>query len=73
MALSRNTKIWLHGLSAALVTGFSTSAGAFLVMPNVFNFRSAESMGNAIKIVIVPTGLAIFAYLKTSPVPPLEP
>lgn len=73
MALSRNTKIWLHGLGAALVTGFSTAGGAFVVMPNVFNFGSREAIGNAVKIVVVPTALAVFAYLKTSPVPTLDP
>jgi hypothetical protein len=64
-------KVWLHGLAAATISAFSTAAGAFIVMPNVFNFRSAESVGNAVKIVLIPTALAVFAYLKTSPVPTL--
>lgn len=64
-----NWKLWIHGLAAAAISAFSTAAGAFIVMPNVFNFRSAESMGNAAKIVLIPTALAVLAYLKTSPMP----
>jgi hypothetical protein len=64
-------KVWFYGLAAAVISAFSTAAGAFIVMPNVFNFGSKESVGNAVKIVIVPTALAVFAYLKASPIPPL--
>jgi hypothetical protein len=69
---SDNTKVWLHGLFAAAITAFSTSASGFLLLPTVFNF-SHDGMINMLKVSAVPTFLAVFGYLKQSPLPPLNP
>jgi hypothetical protein len=57
---------WLHGLFATLIGAFANAAGAALVMPDVFNW-SQNGKRNLVKIIVVPTGLAVFAYLKQSP------
>jgi hypothetical protein len=69
--LSKNFKIWLRGLLAAAISAFSTAASGALTLPTVFNFSHAGLM-NILKLSAVPALLAVFAYLKQSPVPPSD-
>lgn len=66
--LSTNTKVWLHGLFAAGISAFATSASGLLALPTVFNF-SRDGMINMLKMALVPAGFAVFTYLKQSPLP----
>lgn len=68
--LSANTKLWLHGLFAAAITAFSTAASGVIALPTVFSFDK-NGLINMAKMAAVPTFLAVFAYLKQSPVPGL--
>ena len=68
--MSNNTKTWLHGLFAGAIGSFSTAAGGVLTLPGVFNFSHAGLI-NLGKIILIPTLLTIFAYLKQSPLPSL--
>lgn len=69
--LSKNFKLWLHGLVAAAITAFSTAATGALTLPSDFNFTH-EGMIKTLKLVAVPTAISVFAYLKKSPVPALS-
>jgi len=64
--ISNNFKIWIHGLVAAAITAFSTAASGALMLPGDFNF-SHDGLVKMAKLTIVPTGIAVFAYLKKSP------
>lgn len=66
--LSNNFKIWLRGLLAAAISTFSTAASGALTMPSMFNFTHA-GLVNILKLAAVPALLAVFAYLKQSPIP----
>jgi acyl-coenzyme A synthetase/AMP-(fatty) acid ligase len=63
-----NLKVWLHGLLAAAISAFATAASGAITLPTVFNF-SKDGMLNVVKLATIPALLAVFAYLKTSPVP----
>jgi hypothetical protein len=66
--ISKNFRIWLHGLVAAAVTALSTAATGALALPGDFNF-SHDGLIKMAKLVAVPTALSVFAYLKKSPLP----
>lgn len=66
--LSSGTKAWLHGLFAAVISAFATSASGILMLPTVFNF-SHDGIANMIKISGGPALFAAFTYLKQSPLP----
>lgn len=66
--LSSNTKAWLHGLFAAAISAFSTSASGIIMLPTVFNF-SHDGIINMIKVSGGPALFAAFSYLKQSPLP----
>lgn len=68
--LSANTKIWLHGLFAAFISTFASSAGGFLMLPTVFNFTH-NGLINMAKVSALPAMIAVFGYLKASPLPTL--
>jgi hypothetical protein len=68
--IAANTRIWLHGLFAAFISTFATSASGFITLPTVFNFTH-DGMINMVKLATVPALGAAFFYLKTSPLPPL--
>ena len=70
--LSDKTKVWLHGLAAAFITAFSTSAGGFVALPTVFNFTH-NGLINMVKMSTIPALIAVFGYLKQSPLPPISP
>lgn len=67
--LSSNTRAWLHGLFAIVISAFATSASGIIMLPTVFNF-SHDGIINMIKVAGAPALLAAFTYLKQSPLPP---
>jgi hypothetical protein len=69
MAKYNNVKTWLLGLVAAAVSAFATAASGFIALPTVFTLDRNGFM-NMGKMAAVPALLAVFAYLKQSPVPP---
>jgi len=70
--MNANTRAWLHGLGAAFIGTAASSLGAILVAPNDFNLTTMHGMRN----VVLASGLsgitAAAAYLKSSPLPPLQ-
>lgn len=71
MAKYTNVKTWLLGLIAAAVSAFATAASGFVALPTVFTLDRTGFI-NMGKLAAVPALLAVFAYLKQSPVPPSE-
>jgi hypothetical protein len=67
----KNLKIWLHGLAAAAVSAFASAASGAIALPAVFTFDKA-GLVNMAKLAAVPALLAVFAYLKNSPIPSLN-
>jgi hypothetical protein len=67
----KNLKIWLHGLAAAAVSSFASAASGAIALPAVFTFDKA-GLVNMVKLAAVPALLAVFAYLKNSPIPTLN-
>lgn len=61
-------KPWLHGLLAAAISAFSTAASGAIALPTVFSF-TRDGFINMVKLAAVPAFLAVFAYLKQSPLP----
>jgi hypothetical protein len=66
----KNMKVWLHGLAAAAVSAFASAASGAIALPSVFTF-DRNGFINMAKLATVPALLAVFAYLKSSPVPAL--
>jgi hypothetical protein len=64
-------KVWLHGLAAAAISAFASAASGAIALPNVFTF-DRNGFINMAKLATVPALLAVFAYLKSSPVPELN-
>jgi len=65
-----NLKVWIHGLVAAAISAFASAASGAIALPSVFTFDRAGFV-NMVKLATVPALLAVFAYLKSSPVPTL--
>jgi hypothetical protein len=63
-----NLKVWVHGLAAAGISAFASAASGAIALPGVFTFDRAGLL-NMVKLAAVPALLAVFAYLKSSPVP----
>lgn len=63
-------RIWIHGLAAAAISAFASAASGAIALPTVFTFDRA-GLVNMVKLAAVPALLAVFAYLKSSPVPAL--
>jgi hypothetical protein len=61
-------RVWVHGLAAAGISAFATAASGAIALPGVFTFDRA-GLVNMVKLATVPALLAVFAYLKSSPVP----
>jgi hypothetical protein len=68
--IMNSLKIWIHGLAAAAISAFASAASGALALPTVFTFDRAGFL-NMVKLATVPALLAVFAYLKSSPVPAL--
>lgn len=66
--LSANVKLWLHGLFAAAISAFATSASGVLALPTVFSFDK-NGLINMGKMAGGSALVAAFLYLKKSPVP----
>jgi hypothetical protein len=65
-----NMKVWLHGLAAAAISAFASAASGSIALPSVFTF-DRNGFINMAKLATMPALLAVFAYLKNSPVPAL--
>jgi hypothetical protein len=63
-----NFKTWAHGLAAAAISAFASAASGAIALPSVFTFDKV-GLVNMAKLSTVPAMLAVFAYLKQSPVP----
>ena len=68
--IMNSLKIWIHGLAAAAVSAFASAASGAIALPTVFTFDRAGFL-NMVKLATVPALLAVFAYLKSSPIPAL--
>jgi hypothetical protein len=68
--IMNDLKIWIHGLAAAGISAFASAASGAIALPSVFTFDRAGFL-NMVKLAAVPALLAVFAYLKSSPVPAL--
>lgn len=66
----KQLKIWLHGLLAAAVSAFASGASGAIAFPAVFTLDK-HGFINMTKLATVPALLAVFAYLKSSPIPTL--
>jgi hypothetical protein len=66
-----NIKVWLHGLAAAAISAFASAASGAIALPSVFTL-DRNGFINMAKLATVPALLAVFAYLKSSPVPALN-
>jgi hypothetical protein len=69
--MMNSLKVWIHGLAAAAISAFASAASGAIALPNVFTFDRAGFL-NMVKLATVPALLAVFAYLKSSPVPTLN-
>lgn len=63
-------KVWLHGLAAAAISAFASAASGAIALPTVFTLDRVGLI-NMTKLATIPALLAVFAYLKSSPVPAL--
>jgi hypothetical protein len=61
-------KVWLQGLAAAGISAFASAASGAIALPTVFTFDRVGFL-NMVKLAAVPALLAVFAYLKSSPLP----
>jgi hypothetical protein len=68
--IMNSLKIWIHGLAAAAISAFASAASGAIALPTVFTFDRTGFL-NMVKLATVPSLLAVFAYLKSSPVPAL--
>jgi hypothetical protein len=66
-----NLKVWIHGLAAAAISAFASAASGAIALPAVFTLDKT-GLVNMVKLATVPALLAVFAYLKNSPVPALS-
>jgi hypothetical protein len=69
--IMNSLKVWIHGLVAAAISAFASAASGAIALPTVFTFDRVGFL-NMVKLATVPALLAVFAYLKSSPVPALE-
>jgi hypothetical protein len=64
-------RVWGQGLAAAGISAFASAASGAIALPSVFTFDRAGFL-NMVKVAAVPAMLAVFAYLKASPLPEVE-
>lgn len=70
MSNLKSPKIWLHGLFAAFIGGAATAVSCLVVEPATFNF--AAGLSSTLKVAAVSGLISAAAYLKQSPLPPIE-
>lgn len=63
-----NFRTWIHGLGAAAIGAAATAGSAALAVPSAFN-GTRTGIENFLKLLGVPALVAVFAYLKQSPLP----
>ena len=62
-------KLWLRGLISVIVGGAANAVAAVYVVPDTFNF-TGDGFSNLLKLAGAGAVIALFAYLKQSPLPP---
>jgi hypothetical protein len=67
-----NTKVWMHGLGAAFIGAAASSLGAIMVAPDRFNLNSLMGLRNVVLASVFSGVSSAAAYLKASPLPPLN-
>lgn len=60
--------LWFKGLLAAFISQFATAVCGVIALPSVFTLDKT-GLVNVIKMGTPPALLAVFLYLKESPVP----
>jgi|GEM_PF-2704356 hypothetical protein len=65
-----NWRLWLRGLSAAIIGGGANAVTAMVVEPTKFNF--VEGWPSLWHFTVVSMVVSAALYLKQSPVPPEE-
>jgi hypothetical protein len=63
--------VWLHGLTAAFITGAANSVAVVIIDPVAFNF--GEQWKKTLGVAVVSGCIGAAAYLQRSPLPPLPP
>lgn len=69
--MSGSTKIWLHGLAAAIITGAAGAVSTALVAPSAVNLTHAGLL-TALKVAAISGLIGAAGYLKQSPLPPSD-
>lgn len=69
MAVSTNTRAWLHGIGAAFIGAGATSLSTTFAAPTQFNFTTRLGLQH-LAIVCLVSGIgAVATYLAKSPLP----
>jgi hypothetical protein len=63
------TRVYLHGLSAAFLNGLGTGFVAIVVDPGDFNLVDWAGFFNVAKMSIVAGAFGFFTYMKDHPLP----
>jgi hypothetical protein len=66
VTLTKNTRLWLHGIAAALISGASSGLAGAVVAPEL-------AIASLAKMAAVSGVIGVALYLKQSPLPPDEP
>ena len=69
LKLRQPFRIWIHGLCAAFLGGAATGSTLMVLAPDKVNLSDLATLG---KVCGVSGVLAAIAYIKRSPLPPLE-
>lgn len=69
MALSQNTKLWIHGLAAAFIGAAATTLTTTLSAPGTFNFATPDGLKHVGLSALISGAVAAAGYLIKSPVP----
>ncbi|WP_263415348.1 hypothetical protein [Terriglobus albidus] len=70
--MSRNMRLWLHGLGAAFIGGAATSLATVLVDSEKFNIDTLLGLQHLAFVAMVAGIVSAAGYLKQSPLPPVE-
>lgn len=70
--MSKNMRLWLHGLGAAFIGGAATSLATILVDSDKFNIETFLGLQHLAVVAIVAGIVSAAGYLKQSPLPPVE-
>ncbi|QEE30790.1 hypothetical protein FTW19_23990 [Terriglobus albidus] len=70
--MSKNMRLWLHGLGAAFIGGAATSLATILVDSEKFNIDTLLGLQHLAVVAIVAGIVSAAGYLKQSPLPAVE-